>query len=82
MVYEFINLLITGGAGAKSAKHWIWTFTGKFVSSRALSAADTVLDSKFVCQCAFKFLRARPLADARYLYMVTRSIILVVRTSQ
>ena len=81
MVYEFINLLITGGAGAKSAKHWIWTFTGKFVSSRALSAADTVLDSKFVC--AFKFLRARPSADARYLYMVTRSIvILVVRTSQ
>ena len=50
--------------------------------SRALSAADTVLDSKFVCQCAFKFLRARPPADARYLYMVTRSIILVVRTSQ
>ena len=81
MVYEFINLLITGGAGAKSAKHWIWTFTGKFVSSRALSrAADAVLDSKFVC--AFKFLRARPPADARYLYMVTRSKILVVRTSQ
>ena len=50
MVYEFINLLITGGAGAKSAKHWIWTFTGKFVPSRALSrAADAVLDSKFVC---------------------------------
>ena len=25
--------------GAKSTKHWIWTFTGKFVSSRALSRA-------------------------------------------